>query len=176
MIKHLGLALSFYSFISCMEPVAKPAPVSIAKNWLGTYSNLIRDIYFPHLPAAQTPDGLQLCAAYVAQMLPHPMPNQMRFAIASTYLRERYEGCDLPRIICPLRAYVAQVIGHAITFRDKKLGPHEFGNELSRAVTLANAHSNANASTRDVWDHTIGPALKAYHLAKNSVESKKGLR
>ncbi len=175
MIKHLGFALFFSHFVWCMEPVSQPAPVSMAKNWLGTDNNLIRDMYFPHLPAAKTPEGLQLCAAYVAQMLSHPMPNQMRFAFASTYLRERYEGCDLPRIICPLRAYVAQVIGHAIKLRDKKLGPLEFGNELSRAITFVNAQINANANTRDIWDNTIGPALKAYHGAKNSVEPKKGL-
>lgn len=175
MIKQLVLALCFFSCIDSMEPAHNAAPQALCKSWLDDGIHSMRELYFPQVGVAQTEQGNQMCIKYLTQMMPLALPNGLRCVMACTYLRERYQCADLPRIIPHLRGYMCQVITQAIAYRSKH-GNGQSGNELQRAIECVNSNINAHESLRELWLYTIGPALKAYHESKNSVIHAKELK
>lgn len=128
-----------------------------------------RNFFFPNVEVAQTKEDIELGKIYLQKMLPLAMPNGLRFQMAHTYLCERAEGADLPRIVPSLKEYVSQVIMNAFSLRSAHLASNQIGNELGRAITQINTNINAVQKTREHWQYVIAPALNGYHEHRNVV-------
>lgn len=127
-----------------------------------------RNFFFPDVEAAQTEEGNVLATQYFRQKIPLAMPNGLRFQMARTYLNERAESADLPRIVPTLKAYIHQVIALALSLRGTHLTPGQTGDELTRAMNQVNANINADQEKRENW-LALAAALNAYHAERNVV-------
>lgn len=149
----------------------KPNVVTISKlplnNFLQLPGDKLRDLYFPQLKAAQTEQGAALALRYFEQLLPLQMPNGLRIQMAATYIAERDDKADLPRIIPALKGYICQIITHAFSYRAHYLAADQIGTELQLAINCANADINASIDKKEHWEN-IGAALMGYHQSRNA--------
>lgn len=130
-------------------------------------ANVLKDLYFPQLKAAQTEQGAALAARYFEQLLPLHMPNGLKIQMAATYIEERDGKADLPKIIPALKEYICKIITDAFSYRAHYLAANQIGTELRLAINCANADINASSAKKEYWEN-IGAALKGYHQGCNA--------
>lgn len=130
-------------------------------------ANVLKDLYFPQLKAAQTEQGAALAARYFEQLLPLHMPNGLKIQMAATYIEERDGKADLPRIIPALKEYICRIVADAFSYRAHYLSAGQTGTELQLAINCANADINASIAKKEYWQN-IGAALKGYHQGRNA--------